>query len=265
MESLKSLTIFVFESIVGRNIAERVQARRWVSHLKSEADHEPEIELFRQFLEPGQIAIDVGGYGAAYTYAMSQTVGPTGAVYVFEPLPRYVRVLQRVISNLQTRNVVVVEAALADSSGVASLTYATARGRSLVGEVHITSEQDTGLTVTVDTATLDGFAAPQGLTSSIQAIKVDIEGAELMMLRGAAEVLKRSRPLIVCEIEERHCARYGHSVDAVFTAFDELGYSRHRYDNVSHQLAEWAEGSLHNNHVFIHRSKVSEAYKQVNG
>jgi hypothetical protein len=66
--------------------------------------------------------------------------------------------------------------------------------------------------------TIDGFRAghPNG---RVRLIKCDVEGAELMVLRGAASTIDTSRPLVFCEIYDEYCAHYGYSSREVFEFF----------------------------------------------
>ena len=74
----------------------------------------------------------------------------------------------------------------------------------------------------VPARTLDGMLRD---AERVDAIKCDVEGVELAVLRGAAATLERFRPLLMVEIEERHTRRYGHSAQDVFDLLSSFGYS----------------------------------------
>src|SRR4051794_13548296 len=76
-----------------------------------------EIRFVRQSLQPGQVAVDVGCHKGAYTYWMRRRVGPSGAVYAFEPQPRQVAYLREAFSAMCYDNVEIVPMALSDKSG----------------------------------------------------------------------------------------------------------------------------------------------------
>ena len=73
----------------------------------------------------------------------------------------------------------------------------------------------------VEARTLDGLLSG---SDRLDAIKCDVEGAELAVLRGAAQTLERFHPLLLIEIEERHTRRYGHSAQEVFDLLSAHGY-----------------------------------------
>jgi len=76
--------------------------------------------------------------------------------------------------------------------------------------------------LTIPSVTLDGFCSRQGLRPDL--MKIDVEGAELHVLRGARNVLADSRPLIYCEIHPQQMANCGGSVNELTGLLSETGY-----------------------------------------
>src|SRR5262245_12510548 len=76
-----------------------------------------EIRFVRQSLQPGQVAVDIGCHKGAYTYWMRRRVGPSGAVYAFEPQPKQVAYLRQAFSAMNYDNVEIVPMALSNKSG----------------------------------------------------------------------------------------------------------------------------------------------------
>ena len=71
---------------------------------------------------------------------------------------------------------------------------------------------------------LDDAVLAEGL-SRVDLLKVDVEGAELALLRGAKEVLRRHRPLLLLEVNEGSLSRQGSSSAEVLALLDEAGYT----------------------------------------
>src|ERR1700760_2364461 len=76
-----------------------------------------EIRFVRQSLRAGHVAVDIGCHKGAYTYWMRRSVGPSGAVYAFEPQPKQVAYLRNVFSVMSYGNVELVPMALSDKPG----------------------------------------------------------------------------------------------------------------------------------------------------
>ena len=86
--------------------------------------------------------------------------------------------------------------------------------------------------------TLDDYARGQGL-SSVDLIKMDIEGAELFALRGARELLESSRPTILLEINRAHSQALGYHPEAIWNLLKSYGYTA-----ASHAIGHTPESSL---------------------
>jgi FkbM family methyltransferase len=139
-----------------------------------------------QCLRPGGVLYDVGANVGVYTLLASRLVGGSGHVVAFEPLPANLTFLRRHIQLNRCGNVRVVEAALSDRCGTG--TFAT-RGHRSMGR--LTTDGGAAVSVLALDEAVRRLALP--LPS---VIKMDIEGGEAAALRGAADTLERSRPVI---------------------------------------------------------------------
>ena len=152
-----------------------------------------------------------------------------GHVYGFEAFPYYARVLRTTLALLGRRNVTVVEGAVSDAEGEVAVVWKDARGERLTGRTHITKEAPAGdSTVRVRALTIDRFR-DQHPRGRVRLIKCDVEGAELLALRGAAATIDRWQPLVFCELYDEYCARYGYSVRDVFAFFGSRGYRAQQF------------------------------------
>ena len=77
---------------------------------------------------------------------------------------------------------------------------------------------------------LDDFLADQGI-ESVDVVKMDVEGAEQMVVDGAPDLLKRIRPLWYVEIDESRAQRFGDSAQMLFATFTGNGYKAFRFDD----------------------------------
>jgi FkbM family methyltransferase len=139
-----------------------------------------EYAAFRAATRPGELVLDVGANVGAYTLLFAQWVGPTGRVVAFEPAAEAAAALRaHLVLNGVDGRVEVSEAAIADRQGTARFS-----GRAAAGGNAIVPDGTPG-SVDVQTTTLDAFCHGRQLQPAV--IKVDVEGAELHVLRGARE------------------------------------------------------------------------------
>ena len=143
-----------------------------------------EYEAFRKVVRPGSTVLDVGANVGAYTLLFAQWAGPAGRVIAFEPAPASVAGLRRQLklNGLENR-VEVVQAAVAGTVGAASFDCDGASGANALA----TSPGDARSVITVSTTTIDAFCGERGIRPDV--IKIDVEGAELDVLRGARRTL----------------------------------------------------------------------------
>lgn len=182
-----------------------------------------EVECFRAQLRPGMTVLDVGANKGLYSLVSARAVGPTGHVYAFEPVPALLSNLQGHIELNQITNVTMVGQAACDRIG--TTTFFVNRTGSGTGQGSlvraITQEQ-----ITVETTTLDEFKRRNGI-ARVGAIKIDVEGAELLVLAGMEGILREDRPVILIEHNETALRRQGTSGQALFERLVGHGYRGH--------------------------------------
>lgn len=173
------------------------------------------FEPLRPVLKRGDIFLDVGANVGFYSILALDLVGAEGAIHAFEIDPRPIRCLRKTIRTGGIKNLFLHEVAVSDHDGAGHLVARTESGASsLVGE-------GTGPIVTM--TTLDAWRA-RNPAGRVRAIKLDIEGGELLALRGATEFLRREHPLIVCEIIKQFTDHAGTDQSSVFRLLESLGY-----------------------------------------
>ncbi len=183
-----------------------------------------ETEFIRRTLKPGQNVVDIGANIGYFAFTMASIVGAKGRVYAFEPIARNAEVLRRSIrENRFGGRVVLEEVAVADKAGEIELVtpersvnwggaYLRA-GDAELPEGHVAEK--------VKTVELDEcpFRRP------ISFIKIDIEGAEPLALRGARKMLKKDRPVILSEVNPAQLEKVaGCSAKEFISEIESYGY-----------------------------------------
>ena len=219
---------------------------------------EPEISLLPSLVRPGSRVIDVGANIGFYAYALAR-LGVR--VECFEPVPACIAVIRDYASPRITTH----EIALSDAPGQAQLHVPEQAGRLATAQAHLGqlpgAEVPDGQTLNVQLATLDSFGF-----DDVSLIKIDVEGHELAVLRGARETILRDRPVLIVEIEQRHLP--SGSMADVFAFVEALGYAgsflrssrehplsdfnvqKDQLDRIAHLTATSDERGYVNNFIF---------------
>jgi FkbM family methyltransferase len=153
-----------------------------------------EYAAFRAAAAPGGVALDVGANVGAYALLFGAWMGSAGRVYAFEPSQRAFDGLRRHVALNGLEGVVrPVRAAVSDVEGMAALAGADQQGTSRLAHA------DDRNTERVETMTIDGFCAREGITPTL--IKIDVEGWELEALRGARRTIARGGERLALFVE----------------------------------------------------------------
>lgn len=173
---------------------------------------EPELRHLCQSLAPGDRVIDVGANEGVYTHAFART---GASVEAFEPLAEFAAVLRDYAAH--RARVRVHEVALGAIEGTAVLRVPMRGGRPIAGHASLARDDVRGVESTVRVRPLDAFAF-----EAVRAIKIDVEGHELEVVRGARETIRRWSPTLLVEIEQRHQRQpMAHAFDEILA----LGYA----------------------------------------
>jgi len=150
-------------------------------------DYEPELIFLEKLLFRGGVFVDIGACFGVYTLAGSRIVGAEGKVIAFEPGTKAFSVLQANIRINNFTNVTAFRLALADRKTMLKLYHHPDASRNSLGTTEESAEYEE-----VQSQTLDATLHEAGV-SHVDLIKMDVEGAEELVLRGGKR-LARFKP-----------------------------------------------------------------------
>lgn len=184
---------------------------RWLIATDRFGPEEPEQDRLTEWVGPGDWVIDVGANIGTYAIAFSRLVGPEGRIIALEPVPTTFRLLTANVGALPTHNITLLNIAASDRLTCVSMNVPTLdSGLDNLYQSRIVEEGS----LSVLTFPLDSF----GIDRPIRLIKVDVEGHEMKVLRGASRLIERDRPILILEGDRKE-----------FQAFlGPLGYERQR-------------------------------------
>lgn len=158
------------------------------------------IEALTEAVMPGSCCVDVGANSGYYSILMAHLVGPSGHVIAFEPVPQNSETLAQNVALNHLSNICIESHALGDISGSMSLYLSTDEGCTSTPSVKAYAVQGKAQQIEVPVRTLDEYLSGAGVEPDL--IKIDVEGAEMLVLRGAAQCLREIRPNVLIEVHD---------------------------------------------------------------
>lgn len=193
-------------------------------------DHtEPELRHLHQFIKPGSVFVDAGANVGLYTLKAARIVGSAGQVVAIEPgSAAATQLTANIALNADKRDfapVTVIREALADQVGTAVLHHVSVGDDPQAFSLLADRTSSGGETVSV--TTLDALVERLGMTR-IDCVKMDVEGAEPLLVDGARLSLTRFRPIVLFEANSTILERRGDRNDGCWQKLEVLGYRFHR-------------------------------------
>jgi len=147
-------------------------------------------------LKPGDVFYDVGANVGVYTALGARLVGPAGTVVAFEPFAASSDATRRNCARNGLTNVTVVQAAVAEQSGEVALRVGDA---SVINRIAGAESVGEGEALIVPMVSIDEYIRQSGAPLP-SVVMVDVEQAELRVLEGMLETIKRARPVLFVEV-----------------------------------------------------------------
>ena len=174
------------------------------------------VTLLRPHVAPHTIVVDVGANVGFFTRYFAEWTGPQGKVLAIEPEQQNVERLRSMIRSRHLESIVeVVHAAAAEREGQVALT---------VDPFHPAGHYLSPHGVPTRGVTVDDLVRPHA-GRAVSLIKIDVQGAELRVLRGALWTLETFRPALLVELDESGLRAQDASVESVVEFLASCGYT----------------------------------------
>lgn len=185
------------------------------------------VRFSRMLIRPGDTVLDVGANIGLWVMGAARLAGPEGRIHAFEPV---VENFERLTSNLALNNINWVRChplALSDKNGSAVF-YGASNNNSGMGS--LAQHEGVDRPMDVELMRLDDFCEKQGI-ERVDFMKVDVEGAEILVFRGASRLLAAPEaPIIMFESADVTSVNFGASTKDIKTLLHEYGYNIFRFD-----------------------------------
>jgi FkbM family methyltransferase len=172
-------------------------------------------ETLRPWVTPGSVVVDVGANNGFFTVRFARWVGTEGRVLAIEPEAENIRLLNRRIEKAGVAAAVeVIEGVAAEEPGMLRLA---------LNPFHPADHRIGEEGIPVRAWTVDEIVSARGWPQ-VSLIKIDVQGAEIRVLRGSLDTIVRCHPVLFVEIDDRALGEAGFSADMLFDEIRGQGY-----------------------------------------
>lgn len=199
------------------------------------------VDVMRRFLKEGDILLDAGANVGYHTVLGAGFVGKGGSVHAFEPVPEYFAKLKGLADANKERRIVLNRCALGENSGRMKMyQIRTRRGERSFGTGSMFKDWLSNETIEaeldVPIMRLDAYVQEHNLTN-VKLLKIDVDGFEFPLLKGAEQFLRNQSPIIISEIGHPVYEKLGCKVDDLLDYMAGLSYYPFDMVNLKKQLS----------------------------
>jgi len=189
--------------------------------------HEIDVDwICRRLLKPGDVFVDIGACYGYHALTNARRVGPHGRVYALEPQPDMFAALRENVRRNDLTNLEMENLALSDQNERLQLHRFSSLGAGHTSIARL--EHPVSGVLPCAAITMDEYIAQKEI-GQITAVKLDVEGAELKILRGALELLRRPKPpMWIIEVNVETARACGYHPRELLRLLSDFGYQAYR-------------------------------------
>jgi FkbM family methyltransferase len=181
-----------------------------------------DLIIMRALIHEGDLVVDIGANIGWYTLFYAKFTDPSGLVLAIEPEQSNIAILRKNIAKNDIGNTKVFAGALSDARGRGQLFCSEENSGDHMLDAKTDVSSRDRVSVAIDT--LDHTVMKYGRGRVPAFIKMDVQGSEPKVLRGARKLLESHRPTIVLEYSPRHMYACGVSGFEIFACIESYGY-----------------------------------------
>jgi FkbM family methyltransferase len=220
-----------------------------------------DLLMMSQLIKAGNTVFDIGANIGWYSLHLSKRIAGV-RVFAFEPVPNTYRSLVRNIAINNGCDIQPFNIGFSDRQGTIDFFYDPAVSVRASAAKLVDSDQLTKIVCTI--RTLDDFVVERGV--GIDFIKCDVEGGELLVLRGAMGTLARDKPIVFAEMLRKWSAKFNYHPNDIISLMGNVGYTCFvTKANKLVQVKEVTEQTVETNFFFLNSQRHSDLIRSLVG
>ena len=220
-------------------------------------EYEPlETEILKFFASGAKLVADIGANVGYYAVELGKALSEDGRLLAFEPIPdSFEQLSENVRLNALEKNVACLQLAISNQEGQLTLFTPKISGSSATSARNLHPEEDfTKQEVSVRTLDL---VFESLMIEECDLIKVDVEGAELMVIQGALQTIEKYKPVIFAELLRKWSAQFDYAPDDVLSILLPLGYKCFAVSENFPEISRIDAETVETNFVFVPENKLA--------
>jgi len=221
-------------------------------------EYEPlETKILKYFAADGGLVVDIGANVGYYAVELGKILGEKGKLIACEPIPESFEQLEgNVQLNSIQHKVSCYQIAISNFHGSLTLYKPEISGSSASSARNL-HPTESSIELEVPVTTLDTLLNSLNI-QNCELIKVDVEGAELMVIQGALDSVKRFKPVIFLELLRKWSAQFNYTPNELLEILLPLGYRCFAVSEQLPEIFEISETTIETNFLFVPERKFSD-------
>ena len=220
-----------------------------------------EIDMVRRIIKNNFNILDIGANIGWYTIHLAK-MAPEGNVYSFEPIPKTFRSLEKVIILNNLKNVKLMNFGLSEKEDIIEFFFdsklsVAASMRNLYDKQDIEK-------IKCKVEKLDIVIERLKIKGNIDFIKCDVEGAELFVIKGAINTLKKNKPIIFIEMLRKWSSKFDYHPNDIISLLKGIGYNCYYIEaNKLREIKKITDKTLSTNFFFLNPEKHKDILRVI--
>lgn len=280
LKAIKSNISAVLQSWLIKNNPEAYKNRylkhyvnlSWKNYDENKVEYE--MLLLPYFLTKESVFFDIGSNIGSFILIAGKHI-PQSKIYGFEPIPELNSRLKTLFPDANISSLALSNKKSNTQFKIPKINHTHLLTRGTLNTSFVEANEQGFRTIEVQTDTLDNFVKEQNI-SKIDAIKIDVEGHEYEVIKGALHAFKTYMPVLIIEIEQRH---HQQDISVIINELKHIGYACLYFDSNTYQLIELnvdpksLQDASHfeksrkyvHNFIFVPQARIHDGYlSQVN-
>ena len=193
-------------SYLPKTIQHELQRFRYGMQIRRKSFKSAEIEysLLDKWIKPGDWVLDIGANVGHYSLRLSELVGKSGRVLVFEPVPSTVDLLASNMSRATYQNLSIFNVAVSNKTELVGMVVPENFPESKNSNYYRAHISNNSNALNILSISIDSL----NITHSIKFVKIDVEGHEIYVLKGMENLIKRDLPILLVEGDSSEVNNY---------------------------------------------------------